>query len=412
MIKLSLCMIVKDEEEVLYRCLSSVTGLTPDTADEKAKTGMKFIGETTESITVTESPIDEIIIADTGSTDNTKQIAKKFGAKIYDFTWINDFSAARNFAFSKATGKYILWLDADDFIDDINRKRLLALKKRLSETGAVAAFCRYETGEENSPYKTAFYRTRIVKNDGAAVWSGRVHECLPQFAGALCDTENGFTVRHMGSAKPRGTRNLDIYRAQVLTGEPFSPRDLFYYGRELFYHGFYAEADAIEEEFTRRTDGWYVNKIEARKIQAACREAKGDVSGAKNALFSSFCTARRARAYCARWGGYSKAKTIFLLRISGIFRRIMPRIIPRKAISTTPPSAPLRLFWKWSAAPILRETNPFRAGGTKSVCDFSPITLPCGTIRNFFRRGTRATIQTRAKTPNGKKNKRQKRRRN
>ncbi|MGN1053489.1 MAG: glycosyltransferase, partial [Candidatus Scatosoma sp.] len=220
---------------------------------------------------------------------------------IYDFTWINDFSAARNFAFSKASGDYILWLDADDIIDEKNRARLLSLKKRLSETRAPAAFCRYETGGENGEScQTAFYRTRIIKNDGSAVWSGRVHECLPQFKDALCDTENGFTVRHLGSKKPRGTRNLDIYRYQALSGEPFSTRDLFYYGRELFYHGFYTEADAIEEEFTRRTDGWYVNKIEARKIQAACREAKGDISGAKNALFSSFSYgAPRAGVLCA-----------------------------------------------------------------------------------------------------------------
>lgn len=309
MIKLSLCMIVKDEEEVLYRCLSSVTGITPDSAYKQNRTGVKrndnpvevSDAKTETSVDRSENPVDEIIVADTGSTDKTKQIAAKFGAKIYDYVWKNDFSAARNFAFAKASCDYILWLDADDFIDEINRAKLLSLKKRLNETGAPAAFCRYETGGEGgAPCQTAFYRTRIVKNDGSALWSGRVHECLPQFKNALCDTENGFTVRHLGSSKPRGTRNLDIYRAQALAGEPFSPRDLFYYGRELFYHGFYTEADAIEEEFTRRDDGWYVNKIEARKIQSACREKKGDTVGAKNALFASFLYgAPRAGVLCS-----------------------------------------------------------------------------------------------------------------
>ena len=71
---ISLCMIVKNEENVLDRCLSSIADL-----------------------------MDEIIIVDTGSTDRTKEIASKYTDLIYDFPWINDFSAARNFSFSKAT---------------------------------------------------------------------------------------------------------------------------------------------------------------------------------------------------------------------------------------------------------------------------------------------------------------------
>ena len=78
MITISLCMIVKNEERILARCLDSVKDL-----------------------------VDEIIIVDTGSADATKRIAAEYTDKIYDFTWIDDFSAARNFAFSKATGDYI-----------------------------------------------------------------------------------------------------------------------------------------------------------------------------------------------------------------------------------------------------------------------------------------------------------------
>lgn len=89
MIEISLCMIVRNEEKSLSRCLASVEGL-----------------------------IDEIIIVDTGSADRTKDIAAAFGAAIYDFTWIDDFSAARNFAFSKATRDYIFWLDADDYLKE------------------------------------------------------------------------------------------------------------------------------------------------------------------------------------------------------------------------------------------------------------------------------------------------------
>ena len=78
MVTISLCMIVKNEEKILDRCLSTVADL-----------------------------VDEIVIVDTGSTDATKEIAAKYTEHIYDFLWVDDFSAARNFAFSKATCEYI-----------------------------------------------------------------------------------------------------------------------------------------------------------------------------------------------------------------------------------------------------------------------------------------------------------------
>ena len=99
MITLSLCMIVKDEEKVLKRCLDSVKDI-----------------------------VDEIIIVDTGSHDKTKDIAKQYTDKLYDFKWIDDFSKARNFSFSKATKDYIIWLDADDVILEDDRIKLLNLK--------------------------------------------------------------------------------------------------------------------------------------------------------------------------------------------------------------------------------------------------------------------------------------------
>ena len=105
---ISLCMIVRDEESVLDRCLSCVKDIA-----------------------------DEIIIVDTGSTDKTKEIAALYTDKIYDFKWIDDFSAARNFSFSKASMDYIMWLDADDVIDSENKKKLLNLKASPAMTADV-----------------------------------------------------------------------------------------------------------------------------------------------------------------------------------------------------------------------------------------------------------------------------------
>ncbi len=95
---LSLCMIVKDEENNLTNCLNSIKNI-----------------------------VDEIVIVDTGSTDRTRDIAKIFGAKIYDFKWTGDFSEARNYSLSKANCDWILVLDADEMISSLDHYRLKEL---------------------------------------------------------------------------------------------------------------------------------------------------------------------------------------------------------------------------------------------------------------------------------------------
>ena len=100
---LSLCMIVKNEQAHLHRCLSSIKPV-----------------------------VDELIIVDTGSTDRTKAIARDFGARIFDFNWQNDFAAARNFGLARATGHWILVLDADEIISARDHKPLRTLASHPS----------------------------------------------------------------------------------------------------------------------------------------------------------------------------------------------------------------------------------------------------------------------------------------
>ena len=100
MVSVSLCMIVKNEEDVLERCLESAADL-----------------------------VDEIIIVDTGSTDRTKEIAARFTDQIYDFPWCDDFAAARNESFSHASMDYCMWLDADDVLLEEDQTFFLALKE-------------------------------------------------------------------------------------------------------------------------------------------------------------------------------------------------------------------------------------------------------------------------------------------
>lgn len=246
--KISLCMIVKDEEAVLSRCLDNAKNVA-----------------------------DEIILVDTGSTDKTVEIAKRYTKKIYSFPWRDDFAAARNFAFSKGTGDYLLWLDADDVILPEQLARFHALKERLIKEQPDVVMCPYQTGG------TVFSRERFLRRETHFIWRGRVHECIAPRGKIL---RSDFTVTHLSSDKPRGERNLRIYQKWAAE-EPLCGRDLFYYGRELYYHRLYTEAVAILTKMLNG-EGWHVNKIEACKILSKCYRALGDRDSALRALFRSF----------------------------------------------------------------------------------------------------------------------------
>ena len=120
---LSLCMIVKDEENYLGRALSGVA-----------------------------AGVDEIIVVDTGSTDKTKEVASKFTDKIFDYEWKDDFAAARNYSFSKASCRYAMWLDADDVITEENLSKLLTLRKRLEKNDLDVVLCRYDVGFDSNTF--------------------------------------------------------------------------------------------------------------------------------------------------------------------------------------------------------------------------------------------------------------------
>lgn len=222
--KISLCMIVKNEEEVLARCLESVQPL-----------------------------VDELIIVDTGSDDETITIARNYTDLIYQIPWEDDFAKARNFAFSKATGDYIMWLDADDSISPENVKRFHALKNILLQESPDMVMCPYDTAFDGDTPLFTFYRERLVKNGAGLKWQGRVHECIAPHGKVI---RSEFRVFHLGSEKERGRRNLHIY--QKWAGEePLGPRDQFYYGRELYYHRLYTESISVLEEMLEGK-GWHV----------------------------------------------------------------------------------------------------------------------------------------------------------
>lgn len=234
----SLCMIVRDEEAVLGRCLASVADL-----------------------------VEEMIIVDTGSTDGTKEIAAQYTDKLYEFAWCDDFAAARNFSFAQATMTYCLWLDADDVLTERDRLRFRQLKEQLDGTADVI-FLPYRTALEGGEKDgLLYYRERLLRRAAGFQWQGRVHEVIVP-AGTVQYGEA--VITHRPEKKAVSERNLRIYESMLAQGQQLEPREQYYYGRELYSHRRFAEAAAVFERFLQEPEGWAVNQVDACRLLAVC----------------------------------------------------------------------------------------------------------------------------------------------
>jgi len=263
----SLCMIVKNEEEVLARCLDSVQSL-----------------------------FDEIVVADTGSTDKTKEIAVKYTDKVYDFEWIDHFAAARNFAFSKGSCDYLMWLDADDIIQPEDAKAFQKLKAEWDPTVDTAMFKYNIAFDEQGKPTFTYYRERMLRNCPRARWEGAVHEVVAPFGKIL---HASVAITHCRKAQTDPQRNLKLFERLLARGEVLKPREQFYYARELFYSARYQDAAGLFEKFLEEGRGWVENNIEACRVLAQCLQALGRTDDALQALMRSFqYDAPRAELCC------------------------------------------------------------------------------------------------------------------
>lgn len=205
MATVSVCMIVKNEQKVLQRCLESLKGL-----------------------------YEELIIVDTGSTDNTKNIASAYTNKIYDFTWIDDFSAARNFAFSLCTQQYIYTVDADEVLDETNRNKFLLLKQNILPEIEIVQMYYVNVHNENSVYNfQKELRPKLFKRLREFVWIDPIHERV-RLQPIVYDSD--IEILH----KPEGehtNRDLAILTKLAQQGKVFSDTLFNMYARELFKAG-------------------------------------------------------------------------------------------------------------------------------------------------------------------------------
>lgn len=271
MITISLCMIVKNEEDVLDRCLTSV-----------------------------EAAVDEIIIVDTGSTDNTIDIAQRHHAKLYSFKWIDDFAAARNYSFEAASMDYILWLDADDIITPSELRKLLQLKQDFNDMVDIIVMM-YHTAFDAAGRPTfSFPRERLIRRGANLRWEGAVHETIPYVANRYI---SDIAIEHhkLHNADPK--RNLRILEKLKAEGN-LNVRQQYYYARELADHQRYEEALIQYENFLNDPTGWIENKIDACQGLALCHRQLGHKQEILQSLFHSFLYAAPRGEVCCAIGSY------------------------------------------------------------------------------------------------------------
>lgn len=220
--KLSLAMIVRDEELLIRRCLESAAEVC-----------------------------DEMIVVDTGSEDRTMEIARNAGAEVHELTWKDDFATARNASFAWCNYDWIMWLDADDVLPEATRAEIRRLKAEgfSDDVDIWTAPYYYAIADDGTPI-TQLPRERIIRRSAGHRWEGRIHECIP-----LENSRNRYdprlVIEHRPDLQRRAQnrfRNIRILEAEMAGGHP-TVRTRFYYGNELFDHGRYDEAIAAYRDY-------------------------------------------------------------------------------------------------------------------------------------------------------------------
>ncbi|MEK4371845.1 tetratricopeptide repeat-containing glycosyltransferase family 2 protein [Paenibacillus sp. FSL R5-0473] len=222
--RISLCMIVKDEEELLPHCLASVQGA-----------------------------VDEIIVVDTGSSDRSAEIAQQYGALVVGFEWCEDFAAARNAGLEHASGDWILFLDADEALDRVAREQIRSWTSVSGCDGLFLNIHNYTgTGQQGVTVNPVL---RLFRNALEHRFEGRIHE---QIAAAICrrNSEAAFhvtdmVIHHYGyqtaivERKDKVNRNVRLLQ-QAVQEEPNQPFHHYNLGVEYLRVG---EAERALETF-------------------------------------------------------------------------------------------------------------------------------------------------------------------
>lgn len=249
------CMIVKNEESCLGKCLDSIKGL------------------------------DEVVILDTGSTDKTGDIARARGATIIEgvYEWEDDFSKARNFALRYASADWILVIDADETISDGGIEIIREAIEKVDEK--VDVFKLDCVSAEGGAMHCV---VRVHRRRSDIFWKGPAHNYLTHQDGPKLDAVITYGWSKAHELDP--DRTLRILRKAV-AHNPTKPRELYYLGNEYFRRGFYREAKDAYERYLA-VDTWTPQVADAWLMLGKCGIGLDDMDMA----WQSICHALRINA--------------------------------------------------------------------------------------------------------------------
>lgn len=240
-LKISLCMISKNEEAHLAKTLETIKPF-----------------------------VDEIVLLDTGSSDKTVEIAKKYGCRVDYYVWKKDFADARNVSFKLATGDVILWLDCDDlFRGGEKLRKIVEAEFSKPLVSAIMLPYRYQFDDYGNCV-SEFYRERIVRRD-AGVWKGRLHETWQMLEDGGVVQVADIWVDHDTTnerIKESQNRNLFVLEQEINDTKPnVDVRTMFSYGKALLGLGKNDAAVGWLEEFVKRS-GWPEERYQATCVLA------------------------------------------------------------------------------------------------------------------------------------------------
>jgi glycosyltransferase involved in cell wall biosynthesis len=218
--------------------------------------------------------VDEIVVVLAGeSTDNTPAIAKKYADIVEPFEWIDDFSAARNFSFSLASGDWLFWIDSDDVVENPQELRKLIVE---APKNVVALWMPYFYSVDGSGnVNTMFDRERLLRASYQWKWESRIHEtAAPQVTGGVYARTDDVIIKHQRNAGDRSERNLALLELE-LKDNPDAKRPILYTAHQLFHGGKWAEALKWYKRFFETDDVVDLERWQALIYGAFClRELK------------------------------------------------------------------------------------------------------------------------------------------
>lgn len=272
--KISACVITKNEEKNIQQWLSCMKDIT-----------------------------DEMIVVDTGSGDRTVEIAKAGGARVYHFEWRNDFSAAKNYALDRATGDWIFFLDADEYFSESTRKRIRSLLERAHGNhriiGINSTLYNIDVDRNNEINSTAIQQ-RIFRRNKNLRYAGRIHEYIVYHGKKAMDfAMSDIVIYHTGYSsgltQKKNMRNLllillDIQAQGSVTEKHYSYLsvtyfNLFQYDKAIHYAKLAIQAKGKGAESTFVKQYWIWIRAEQRRgtsieaVQEIVDKALLDVPG-------------------------------------------------------------------------------------------------------------------------------------